>query len=159
MATLAQLANSERVALLLGATNTKGVVSWADQIIEQMDRPPIELIDISMGGSQPISSFVALIGVLAEKTDDIPSTMHGFGRLTDLVRQRTLDAVTAIERCYSHLRSEDLLYSEPFMIFHNLRTDLAMVEDGYFGEDKLPEIEADLLAELDEMSRQAWTVG
>ena len=159
MATLAQLANSERVAFLLGVTNTKDVVSWADQIIEQMDRPPIELIDISMGGSQPTNSFVSLIGVLAEKTDDIPSTMHAFGRLADLVRQGTLDAVTAIERCYSHLRSEDLLYSDPFMIFHNLSADIAMVEDGYFGKDKLPEIEADLLAELDEMSQKAWNVG
>ena len=42
------------------------------------------------------------------------------------------------------------------MGFHNLSTDIAMIEDGYFGHDKLPEVQADLLVELDEMSRDAW---
>ena len=34
-----------------------------------------------------------------------------------------------------------------------------MMEDGYFGEEKLPEIQTDLLVELDEMARDAWVAG
>ena len=156
MVTLQQLANEQRVLLLLKATTISSVVQWADSTIEELASPPIELIDVSMGGSQPLKSFAALIAVLAEQTDDIPSTMSAFGRLGQLVRDGRIDAVTAIERCYAHLRSEQLLYVDPFIGFHNLSTDLAMIEDGYFGEEKLPEIQADLLAELDEMLRDAW---
>ena len=159
MATLQQLANEQRVLLLLGATTIPNAVEWADSKIEEIPSPPIELIDISMGGSQPFKSFAALIAVLAEQTDDIPSTMSAFGRLGSLVRDGTIDAVTAIERCYAHLRSEELLYVDPFMGFHNLSTDVAMIKDGYFGEEKLPEIQDDLLVELDEMSRDAWIAG
>ena len=156
MATLQQLANEQRVLLLLEATTIPNAVGWADSKIEELAPPPIELIDVSMGGSQPLKSFAALFAVLAEQTDDIPSTMSAFGRLGQLVRDGKMDTVTVIERCYSHLRSEELLYVDPFMGFHNLSTDIAMIEDGYFGHDKLPEVQADLLVELDEMSRDAW---
>ena len=159
MATLQQRANEQRVLLLLDVVTVSDVIGWADSMIAELAAPPIELIDVSMGGSQPMNSFAALIAVLAEHTDDIPSTMSAFGRLGALVRDGRVDAVTVIERCYAHLRAEDLLYVDPFMGFHGLSTDIAMMEDGYFGEEKLPEIQTDLLVELDEMARDAWVAG
>ena len=159
MATLQQLANEQRVLLLLDVATVPDVVGWADSTIEELATPSIELIDVSMGGSQPKKSFAALVAVLAEHTDDIPSTMSAFGRLGPLVRDGRIDAVTAIKRCYAHLRSENLLYADPFMGFHSLSTDIAMMEDGYFGEEKLSEIRADLLSELKEMAHDAWVAG
>ncbi len=53
--------------------------------------------------------------------------------------------------CYRFLQSEGLLYDDDFDIFINLEDDLSLIRDGMLGEDRLPQLKADLLEALDAM--------
>jgi hypothetical protein len=62
-----------------------------------------------------------------------------------------LDVQNGILNCYRFCKSEDLLFVDDFMIFHNLEVDLSLIQDGIFGPEKWLELENDLLNALDEM--------
>jgi hypothetical protein len=155
MPTLAQSANTLRVALLIGATDKGYVIDWADSQIEASETPCIDLIDISLGNSKSEPELAALLKNLACDTRDLWSIKAAMGLLADRIRSRQLDAKNGILNCYRFCRSEGLLYDDDFMIFHNLEDDLSLIQDGIFGPEKWLELEADLLDALDAMAKDA----
>ena len=159
METLAQTANTLRVALMIGATDKRNVIDWADSQIEASEAPCMELIDISLGSSKTDSDLAALLKSLARDTRDLSSIKAAMGLLADRIRAKQLDVQNGILNCYRFCRSEDLLYVDDFMIFHNLEDDLSLIQDGIFGPEKWPDLEADLLNALDEMAADAKNQG
>jgi hypothetical protein len=151
MGTLAQTANTLRVALIIGATDKRNVIDWADTQIEASATPCMELIDISLGSSKTDTELAALLKSLARDTRDLSSIKAAMGLLADSIRAKQLDVQNGILNCYRFCKSEDLLFVDDFMIFHNLEVDLSLIQDGIFGPEKWLELENDLLNALDEM--------
>jgi hypothetical protein len=152
MLTFAQEANTHRVALLIGAIDLVDVIAWADSQIEVSEVPHNRLIDVSLGGSQSASAIAFLLIDLARNTKDPTSIKRAFGLLADRIRRKQIDIQAAIINCYRFLQDEHLLYEDKFMLFINLEDDLSLIRDGIFGSDKLPQVEADLLAGLDKLA-------
>ncbi len=151
MTDLSKEANTYRVALLVGATDVGSVIAWADRQIEASTIPPNPLIDISLGRSSPLASMVAHLAELTENTKDPRSIKNAFAMVADRIRDKSIDLETAIMNCYRFLHSEGLLYHDDFDIFINLEGDLSLIRDGIFGQDRLPQLQADLLEALDSM--------
>ncbi|GEM_PF-6181510 len=63
-----------------------------------------------------------------------------------------MDTKTAILDRYRYLRTERLLYNDPFTIFHKLETDLALIRDRMFPESKMSDLRDDLLEALDDIA-------
>jgi hypothetical protein len=151
MGTLAQTANTLRVALIIGATDKRNVIDWADTQIEASATPCMELIDISLGSLKTDTELAALLKSLARDTCDLSSIKAAMRLLADSIRAKQLDVQNGILNCYRFCKSEDLLFVDDFIIFHNLEVDLSLIQDGIFGPEKWLELENDLLNALDEM--------
>ncbi len=159
MSIFARNANAYRVALLIGAIDVPDVIAWADSEIAASEIPSNSLIDISLGRSKTIAEIASLLAYLAVDTSDECSLKRGIGMLANRIRAKQIDVQTAIMNCYRCLQSENLLYNDDFRIFVNLEDDVSLIRDGIFGPDKLPELESDLLAALDEMTQYTENAG
>lgn len=151
MTNLSQEANTYRVALIVGVADVDTVIAWADRQIEASTIPANPLIDISLGRSLPLSSLVAHLAELTEHTKDERSIKNAFALVAEGVRNNSIDVETAVMNCYRFLKSEGLLYDDDFDIFINLEDDLSLIRDGIFGQDRLLQLQADLLEAIDEM--------
>lgn len=151
MTNLSHEANTYRVALIVGAADVDPVIAWADRQIEASTIPANPLIDISLGRSSPLSKIVAHLAELTDNTKDARSIKCAFAMVADRIRDESIDLETAIMNCYRFLQAEGLLYHDDFDIFINLEDDLSLIRDGIFGEDRLPQLRADLLEALDSM--------
>ena len=76
-----------------------------------------------------------------------------------LVRLDDMDTKTAILDRYRYLRTERLLYNDPFTIFHKLETDLALIRDRVFPESKMSDLQDDLLEALDDIADSEISAG
>lgn len=159
MTNLSQDANTYRVALLVGATDIDSVIAWADRQIEASTIPAIPLIEISLGRSSPLATIVARLGDLTENTKDPRSIKNAFSMVADQIRNKSTDIEAAILNCYRFLQSESLLYHDDFDIFINLESDLSLIRDGIFGQDRLPQLQADFLEALDLMGDAGQNAG
>ncbi len=149
--TFEQRANMHRVAFMLGAASMVDLITWADDEIEASPQPPNALIDLSLGRNLPLADVIALLNEMATQTDDHWSTRRGMSRMADMVRSNEIETQTAIMKCYEHLRNENLLYDDAFLIFVTLEDDVSLIRDGIFGADKMPELRDELITTLDEM--------
>lgn len=151
MTTLPQEANTYRVALLIGAADVDTVIAWADRQIQSAAIPANPLIDVSLGRSSTLSAIVEHLAEMTDNTKDVRSIKKAFTMVSDRIRNNSMDVETAVMNCYRFLRSENLLYDDDFLIFHNLEDDLSLIRDGVVGRDRLPQLQADLLEAIDSM--------
>ena len=159
MTTLPQEANTYRVALLIGAADVDNVIAWADRQIQSVAIPANPLIDVSLGRSSTLSVLVEHLAELTDNTRDVRSIKKAFAMVSDRVRNKSIDVETAVMNCYRFLRSEDLLYHDDFLIFHNLEDDLSLIRDGVVGRDRLPQLQADLLEAIDSIGEASRRTG
>lgn len=54
--------------LLLNIASVEEVVAWADTVIGEMERPPLALLEISLGASKPKHELIGLLNELARST-------------------------------------------------------------------------------------------
>jgi len=151
MTNLPEEANTYRVALLIGVADVDTVVAWADRQIQAEAIPANPLIDVSLGRSSPLSVLVEHLAALTGNTKDVRSIKNAFAMVADRVRNNSIKVETAVTNCYRFLRSEDLLYHDDFLIFHNLENDLSLIRDGVVDRDRLPQLQADLLDAIESM--------
>ena len=92
MPTLSSGAASLRLAMMLHATTIDEVVKWADSEIESCDKPPIALVEISMGRSLPIANILAYLSELVDDPNDPTPMRVALGmlatKIVDLWRPR-----------------------------------------------------------------------
>ncbi|TWU44684.1 hypothetical protein Poly51_59530 [Rubripirellula tenax] len=149
-----QRANMHRVAFILGAACIDDLITWADEEIDASPQPPNALIDLSLGRKLPLGNVIALLNELAIETNDLWSTRRGLSLLADKIRSNEIETKSAIMKCYEHLRNENLLYDDAFIIFVTLEDDVSLIRDGIFGPDRLPELRDEFIATLDQMERE-----
>jgi len=95
--------------------------------------------------------LVEHLAALTGNTKDVRSIKNAFAMVADRVRNNSIKVETAVTNCYRFLRSEDLLYHDDFLIFHNLENDLSLIRDGVVDRDRLPQLQADLLEAIESM--------
>lgn len=159
MTTLPEEANTYRVALLIGAADVDTVIAWADRQIQSVAIPANPLIDVSLGRSSTLSAIVQHLAELTENKKDVRSIKKAFTMVSDRVRNKSMDVETAVMNCYRFLRSENLLYDDDFLVFHNLEDDLSLIRDGVVGRDRLPQLQADLLEAIESMGEASRRTG
>ena len=157
--TFEQRANTNRVAFMLGAASMDDLIAWADTEIEASVQPSNALIDLSLGRNLPLANVIALLNELAIETDDRWSTCRGMSRLADQIRSNRIETQTAVMKCYEHLRNENLLYDDAFIIFVTLEDDVSLIRDGIFGADRIPELRDELIATLKQMEHDTRIAG
>ena len=141
-----------RVALLVGAADVDTVVDWADRQIEASTIPANPLIAISLGRSAPLSKLTTHLAELTANTKDLRAIKNAFAMVANRVQNKSIDVETAVINCCRFLQAEGLLYHDDFDIFINLEDDLSLIRDGIFDEDRLPQLQADLLEAVDAMA-------
>ena len=149
----------QRILLLLDMTQVEDVIAWADREIESSTIPPNALIDVSMGREMTPAAMAERLSELITDPKDTKPLRIVLKFVRDQIRSNDADVSTAILRIYNYLRAENLLYDDPFTIFHNLETDLALIRDGIFPETKLHDVRKDLLESLDEIACQERNTG
>ncbi len=152
--TFEQLANTHRVAFILGATSIDEIIMWADFEIAHTTTPSNTLIDVSLGRQLPRANVIALLNELAIQTNDCWSTRRGMSRMAKNLRSNMTDAQAAIQSCYEYLRNENLLHDDKFSIFVTLEDDVSLIRDGIFGDDRLPALRDELLELFDKMAQE-----
>jgi hypothetical protein len=142
----------QRISLLLDMTQVNDVIAWADQEIEASTIPPNALIDVSMGRGMTGAAMAGRLSELIADPNDTKPLHTVLKIVADQIRSNDLDVRTAILGIHHYLRAENLLYDDPYAIFHNLETDLALIRDGIFAETKMDDVRNDLLESLDEIA-------
>ncbi|WP_144699657.1 hypothetical protein [Fictibacillus phosphorivorans] len=130
-----------RLGLFIGFFQVKNVIKWADQLIEKLDQPPYEILEISLSSKSTIASVCSkLTDVKGECDEAIPiqgilSLLHD-----ELIHTSdVMEICTYMYRLVGHIPEscEDIERS-----IINLTDKWDMAVDGYYGnvEDARNEI-------------------
>ena len=137
-----------RYALILRATNVNSVVEWADSRIEQLDNPPIELIEISMGRTLPVPNMLAHLLKLITDGNSIDPMCAALGMLVAHIQQNEIDAESVIPDVYQLLQAEKLINDDPFLSIPGLDSGLSLIRDGICSTDDLPRLRSATISKL-----------
>ena len=148
MPTLSFGASSQRLALILHATTVDDVVEWADREIEACDKPPIELVEISMGRLLPEPNIIAYLSELITDPNDSAPMRVALGLLATKIVHEDLNPESIIPSVYQLLHNEGWINDDPFIVFWSLESDLSLIRDGILGNDRLPQLRSDIMDEL-----------
>ncbi|MGM0807069.1 MAG: hypothetical protein ACQET8_20220 [Bacillota bacterium] len=122
-----------RLGLFIGFFQVKNVIEWADQLIEKLDQPPYEILEISLSSKSTIASVCSkLTDVKGECDEAIP--IQGILSLLNDELVQTIDVTeicTYMYRLVGHIPEsfEDLEVS-----IINVTTSWDLAVDGYYGD-------------------------
>ena len=137
-----------RYALILGATNVDSIVEWADSQIGQLDNPPTELIEISMGRTLPAPNLLDHLFELITDANSIEPMCAALGMLAAHIQQNEIDAESVIPDVYQLLQAEKLINDDPFLSIPGLDSGLSLIRDGICSPDDLPRLRSATISEL-----------
>lgn len=133
---------------MLHATTTDEVVKWADSEIESCDKPPIALVEISMGRSLPDANILAYLTELVADLNDPTPMRIALGMLATKIVDEELNPESVIQEVYRLLHTEGLINDDPFDAFWGLAEDLSLIRDGILGQDRLLQLRSDTMDTL-----------
>ena len=134
--------------MMLHATTTDEVVKWADSEIESCDKPPIALVEISMGRSLPDANILAYLTELVADLNDPTPMRIALGMLATKIVDEELNPESVIQEVYRLLHTEGLINDDPFDAFWGLAEDLSLIRDGILGQDRLLQLRSDTMDTL-----------
>ena len=101
-----------------------------------------------MGRSLPAPNILAYLSELITDPNDPKPMRAALGMLATKIVAEDLDAESVILDVYKLLQAEGLLFDDPFVVFCNLETDLALIRDGILGPDSLAQLRSDTIHQL-----------
>ena len=137
-----------RYALILRATTVDSIVEWADSRIGQLDNPPTELIEISMGRTLPVPNILAHLFKLITDASSTDAMRAALGMLAAHIQRNEIDAESVILDVYKLLQAEKLIYDDAFLSFPGLVSGLSLIRDGICSTDDLPRLRSATISEL-----------
>ncbi|MGD6962327.1 hypothetical protein ACQCVB_09000 [Fictibacillus phosphorivorans] len=122
-----------RLGLFIDFFRVKNVIEWADQLIEKLDQPPYEILEISLSSNSTIASVCSkLTDVKGEYDEALP--IQGILSLLNVELIQTSDVTqicTYMYRLVGHI-PESCDDIERSII--NLTDRWEMAVDGYYGD-------------------------
>jgi hypothetical protein len=141
-------ADYQRISLLIGLNSIDDVIRWADDQIARSDVPANELIDISLGRSEPQHRIETLLRSLVVDHNDTTALKTVLSTVATAVRDGTMAIDAAILRIYNYLQfdrpNDDLYFS-----FVALEDDFVCIRDGVYGDGDVSVLCEPLLETLD----------
>ena len=134
--------------MILHATTVDNVVEWADREIEACDKPPIELVEISMGRLLPEPNIIAYLSELITDPNDSAPMRVALGLLATKVVDGDLNPESIIPNVCQLLHNEGWINDDPFVVFWSLESDLSLIRDGILSNDRLAQLRSDTMEEL-----------
>ena len=104
-----------RIRLWLGMTTRGQIVAWADQLIVDLDDPPVELMDVSIAQGQ--ETMNQRLYTLAGSRDLTPVFKHVLAEVVEGLRSGHLDFVSIIQGGYSYACHQIEFESDPELAF------------------------------------------
>lgn len=150
MAALREHAEYLRLALAMGLLDIPDVVAWADACIAACENAPIELIDVSLGGTRPRREMITLLGKIEGSADYTAAAHRALGLLRHLFVSADVSlnfAVEALQAYYNWARVSEQEREDAYM-FDDL---LYCAKQGYTGS--LDSVRSELLAFLDRFAQ------
>ena len=124
-------ADYHRIALHTGCETVDDVIRWADAEIAQIEMPPVPLIDVSLGKSQPVAQICALLKTLVADPNDCSALNAVLTNIATMVCDDQLSVDVAIDRIYDYAKmyapNDDLRWA-----FISLAEDLSCIRDGVY---------------------------
>ena len=148
MPTFSDGAASLRLAMMLHAISIDEVVKWADAEIESCDKPPIALIELSLGRSLPSANILNYLSELIADPNDSTPMRIALGMLATKIVAEDLNPESVIQDVYNLLHTEGVINDVPFVAFWGLAEDLSLIRDGILGNDRLAQLRSDTMDTL-----------
>lgn len=122
-----------RLGLFIGFFKMKHVIEWADQLIEKLDQPPYEILEISLSSNSTIASVCSKLTDVKGKYDQALPIQGILNLLNDELIQTSdvTERCTYMYRLVGHIPEscEDIKRS-----IINLTDRWEMAVDGYYGD-------------------------
>ncbi|MED1863823.1 hypothetical protein P4V41_10200 [Fictibacillus nanhaiensis] len=140
-----------RLGLCIGFFQVKNVIEWADQLIEKLDQPPYEILEISLSSNSTIASVCSKLTDVKGECDEARPIQGFLSILYDELSQTrdVTEICTYMYRLVGHI-PESCDDIERSII--NLTDAWAMAVDGYYGDvEELRREIYDFLEEFDSL--------
>lgn len=122
-----------RLGLFIGFFQVKNVIEWADQLIEKLDQPPYEILEISLSSKSTIASVCSKLTDVKGECDEAIPIQGILSLLHDELIQTSdvMEICTYLYRLVGHIPEscEDLEVS-----IINVTTSWDLAVDGYYGD-------------------------
>ena len=122
-----------RLGLFIGFFQVKNVIEWADQLIEKLDQPPYEILEISLSSKSTIASVCSKLTDVKGECDEAIPIQGILSLLHDELIQTSdvMEICTYMYRLVGHISEscEDLEVS-----IINVTTSWDLAVDGYYGD-------------------------
>ncbi|MBD7965872.1 hypothetical protein [Fictibacillus norfolkensis] len=124
-----------RLGLFIGFFQVKNVIEWADQLIEKLDQPPYEILEISLSSNSTIASVCSKLTDVKGKYDQALPIQGILSLLNDELIQTSdvTQICTYMYRLVGHI-PESCDDIERSII--NLTDRWEMAVDGYYGNEE-----------------------
>jgi hypothetical protein len=83
----AQEAEIKRLEFMTGLITVSDVIAWADSLIEQMDIPDSEIIDLSLAGHSNSYELISILSEMAIGSDRFAAMKTVFGKMYSVLSQ------------------------------------------------------------------------
>ncbi len=99
-----------RLGILIGFYTVQDIIKWADNVIERLDHPPYEVIEVSLSSQKKTIDVCSKLKLFNEglNNDDLPSKIL-LGLLNDyfLSTNNASDVFSMLTRLIDHLQLEE----------------------------------------------------
>lgn len=122
-----------RLGLFIGFFRVKNVIEWADQLIEKLDQPPYEILEISLSNNATMASVCSKLTDVKGECDEALPIQGILSLLNDELLQTSdvTQICTYMYRLVGH-NPESCDVIERSII--NLTDRWEMAVDGYYGD-------------------------
>ncbi len=122
-----------RLGLFIGFFQVKHVIEWADQLIEKLNQPPYEILEISLSSKAKLATVCSKLTDVKGECDETRPIQGILGLLNDELSQTddVTEICTYMYRLVGHI-PESCNDIERSII--NLTDGWAMAVDGYYGD-------------------------
>jgi hypothetical protein len=122
-----------RLGLFTGFFQVENVINWADQLIEKLDQPPYEILEISLSSNSTIATVCSKLTDVKGECDEASPIQGILSLLNDELIQTSdvTEICTYMYRLVGHIPEscEDIVRS-----IINLTDRWEMAVDGYYGD-------------------------
>ncbi|WP_137789205.1 hypothetical protein [Bacillus sp. E(2018)] len=124
-----------RLGLFIGFLEVKNVIEWADQLIEKLDQPPYEILEISLSSNATIASVCSKLTDVKGECDEARPIQGILSLLYDELSQTSdvTEICTYMYRLVGHI-PESCDDIERSIINLTDRWEMAVV--GYYGDEE-----------------------
>jgi hypothetical protein len=122
-----------RLGLYIGFFQVKNVIEWADQLIEKLDQPPYEILEISLSNNATIASVCSKLTDVKGKYDQVLPIQGILSLLNDeLIQTSDVTQICTYMYCLVGHIPESCDDLEVSII--NVTTSWDLAVDGYYGD-------------------------